>query len=370
MPMEKKLLKKVLKTVSILILMVILYFTLKHFLQIFYPFVLGLIVASIVNPTVSSLESKLKTSRLIATFIVFMIGLGIIIAILFFIVSELVSGILLLSEHLPLYISDYFSILRNFLEQKLKSINDQFINFKGKSPIFSEKFFLTTLDHLQDVLTDTISNIIKHILKSLQGLILKIPESIFMILFIGIISLVLTYDYPYFINLHREKVPKKISDKIGHLSSELKNLFKKYIQAQLLLSFITFLLTYIGLLIVQIHPSFTIATLISIVDFLPVLGTSLIFIPWIVYLFLSSNYILTIKLSILYMIIVILRQIIEPKVLSNVFKIRFIYVLFIMFATYQLGGVAGIIFTPITIIILIAFHRIGLYKFFVKFINE
>lgn len=368
--MENFFLTKIFKTVSLLILIVIFFFIFKYLLQLFYPFVIACIVAIIINPAVSFLERKLKSSRLTATLIVVIISLCFSFTILFLIVSELINGILLLSEHLPKYVSDFFSILRSFFQQKLMSIYDKFINFKGKSPVFSEDFILSTVDHLHDLLADTISKFIKLVLKSLHGLILKIPESIFMILLICVISLVVTYDYPYFLYLHREKLPKKISDKIEDLSSELKYLFKKYIQAQLLLSFITFLLTYVGLLIVQIHPSFTIAILIGIVDFLPVLGTSLIFIPWIVYLFLSGNYILTIKLSILYMIIVILRQIIEPKVLSNVFKIRFIYVLFIMFATYQLGGVTGIIFTPIIIIILIAFQRIGLFKFFVKFINE
>src|SRR5699024_11387046 len=60
-----------------------------------------------------------------------------------------------------------------------------------------------------------------------------------------------------------------------------------------------------------------IALLTSIVDFLPFIGTGIVFIPWIIYLFFTDHFTLTIFISMLYMIIIIQRQLSEPKIVSK-----------------------------------------------------
>src|SRR5690625_6811556 len=72
----------------------------------------------------------------------------------------------------------------------------------------------------------------------------------------------------------------------------------------------------LGLFILKIEHALTIALLIGFVDVLPLIGTGLVFIPWIGYLFITNDYFLTIGLSLIYMVVVISRQFIEPKILS------------------------------------------------------
>ena len=80
---------------------------------------------------------------------------------------------------------------------------------------------------------------------------------------------------------------------------------------------ITALFVMIGLLILQVNSAFTIALMIGLVDLLPYLGVGLIMVPWAAYLFMNGDLYLGIGISIIYLILLIARQIIEPKVLAS-----------------------------------------------------
>src|SRR5699024_11493170 len=68
-------------------------------------------------------------------------------------------------------------------------------------------------------------------------------------------------------------------------SDLLKKALSGFFKAQLILITITAGSIYIGLLIVGIDHALTIALLAAGVDLLPYIGTGIIFIPWIIYLF-------------------------------------------------------------------------------------
>ena len=57
--------------------------------------------------------------------------------------------------------------------------------------------------------------------------------------------------------------------------------------------------------------------MIGLVDLLPYLGVGLIMVPWAAYLFMNGDLYLGIGISIIYLILLIARQIIEPKVLAS-----------------------------------------------------
>src|SRR5699024_6773123 len=94
-----------------------------------------------------------------------------------------------------------------------------------------------------------------------------------------------------------------------------KSLFG-YIKAQCILIAISAFISLVGLLFLGMNHAFTITLIIAFVDLLPIIGTGIIFIPWIGYLFFSGDYSLTIGLTFIYMAIILIRQILEPKILS------------------------------------------------------
>src|SRR5699024_11772802 len=73
-------------------------------------------------------------------------------------------------------------------------------------------------------------------------------------------------------------------------------------------------LVYTGLLVLRIDYALTITCFIAIIDLFPFIGTGILFIPWILYMFMTAEYAMVIGLSILYMYVIVQRQLLEPKI--------------------------------------------------------
>jgi predicted PurR-regulated permease PerM len=95
-----------------------------------------------------------------------------------------------------------------------------------------------------------------------------------------------------------------------------------------------------------------IAILTAIVDIVPVLGTGTVVIPWAAYNLFVGNYSLAIGLFALYLIITVIRQIIEPKLVATQLGLPAFLIITSMFIGSQIFGVFGIFILPITVLTL------------------
>src|SRR5699024_7897123 len=142
---------------------------------------------------------------------------------------------------------------------------------------------------------------------------------------------------------------------------QFKKTFVGYIRSQLILVFITSCIIYIGLLLLKIEHALTVAILTSFVDFLPFIWTGIVFISWIMYLFFTDNYTLTIFISHLYMIVIVLRLLSELKIISNRIVLPSIVTLICLFLAWQFWGLLGIFIAPLILIILTTLIRAGVF---------
>ena len=83
------------------------------------------------------------------------------------------------------------------------------------------------------------------------------------------------------------------------------------------------------------------AILIGFIDALPILGAGTIMIPWSIISASYGDIKLAISLVILYLIIIITRQLIEPKIVSSHIGIHPIFTLIAMYTGFKLIGVIG-----------------------------
>src|SRR5699024_3707152 len=139
-------------------------------------------------------------------------------------------------------------------------------------------------------------------------------------------------------------------------------------KAEFKLTFITACSVLVGLLILRGEHGRTIALIISIVGFIPYIGTFLICLRWIIYIFSTGDFTLGIGLSILYGPIVAQRQFIKPKILSSSIGISPLATLFTMFVGFKLIGVIGIVIGPLTYIFIRTLHETGIFKAIWQFI--
>jgi sporulation integral membrane protein YtvI len=128
----------------------------------------------------------------------------------------------------------------------------------------------------------------------------------------------------------------------------------------------TYIITLLGLLILNVNYAMAIALLIIIVDLLPILGTGSFIVPWAIYNAATGNLALGIGLFILFLVITIIRRVVEPKILGDAVGIGALPALVSLYIGFKLVGVIGFFLGPLVVIVYQAMRRVGLLEFKIR----
>ena len=131
------------------------------------------------------------------------------------------------------------------------------------------------------------------------------------------------------------------------MGNAMRDIFRKYIKAYGILLALTFVLLLVGLWILRIDYAFLLSFLIALADLLPVIGVGTILIPWGIIMLLQKNFYLGFGLLILYLVISLIRQVAEPKVLGKSLGLHPLLTLFATYVGFSLFGLVGMILAPL-----------------------
>lgn len=280
-------------------------------LAIFYmPFLIAFLLSLLIEPIIRFCMKKFKLKRRTSSILVFIVVLGILIGLL-------ICGIFS-------FISESSNLL-NSLNFYVEKISNQFVKLTnqldfGRLQLSNEiKSVIET--SINDILK-TIAEWIKVFLTNLLNIITSLP-TIVIYTVISILSLYfICTDKIYMIDQLEHHFPelwvKKITKHVKQIIKSLGCLLK----AEAILVIVSFIISLIGLYIfkfigLNIKFPLIIALLISFVDALPIFGTSTVMIPWAIISSLNGDITLGISLIILLAIMSIVRQLIEPKIVSG-----------------------------------------------------
>jgi len=146
-----------------------------------------------------------------------------------------------------------------------------------------------------------------------------------------------------------KKIYKHIKDLVKVLGG--------YLKAEATLILISFIISLIGLYIfhfigMNIKYPLLYAIAIGFVDALPIFGSGTVMLPWAVIAGFSGDIRLGICILVLWIIMSIVRQLIEPKIVGTHIGIHPIFTLIAMYTGFKLTGVIGLFVGPIILIIL------------------
>ena len=97
--------------------------------------------------------------------------------------------------------------------------------------------------------------------------------------------------------------------------------------------------------------------LIAIFDVLPILGAGTLLVPMVIWHFWIGQPVRAVMLALLYVFIVVVRQVVEPRLLSHNLGIHPIVAIISVFLGLQLFGPIGLIILPLTASIAGSFPR-------------
>ncbi len=187
---------------------------------------------------------------------------------------------------------------------------------------------------------------------------MQIP-SILTALLIGIVScFFMTSDYDNFVGKIKNAVSKEHEEKLVKTKHIMFDVLGKWIKSYALILFITFCEVALGLTILKWAGLYTggyifvIALCTALLDILPVFGTGTVMIPWAVVSLFTHKIGFGIGLVVIYALITIIRQILEPKLVSANVDMHPVITLMCMYLGLQLFGFIGLIILPITVVII------------------
>lgn len=163
-------------------------------------------------------------------------------------------------------------------------------------------------------------------------------------------------DKIYILDLAEHHIPKSWVRKMGRHVREILQTLGGYLKAEITLVFVSFIISIAGFYIfmfagLNIKYPLIIALIIAFVDALPILGSGTIMIPWAIISALDGDLNLGISIVSLWILMCIVRQFLEPKLISNKIGIHPIFTLLSMYTGFKLIGVLGLLLGPIVLII-------------------
>ncbi|MGL5647156.1 MAG: AI-2E family transporter [Clostridium sp.] len=141
----------------------------------------------------------------------------------------------------------------------------------------------------------------------------------------------------------KELIPNKINKRILRIMINLKNVLK----IQFVLLMISTTIIIIGFKVLRIENSVLIGIVCGILDILPYVGTIIVFIPIIIYNIIVKKYLISFGLVCLYLLIQIIREILEAKLVSNKFNIHPLLSFLSIYIGVKIFGFIGIFIGPI-----------------------
>ncbi|WP_196493684.1 sporulation integral membrane protein YtvI [Ornithinibacillus caprae] len=348
--MYKQVSNQILRCVMIIAIILGCYFLFVYTIPFTYPFLIAIGVSFLINPLVTLLEEKGRVPRTLATFIVIIFIFFILIGIIFLIISEIIQGTIYLADMIPTYFQSFISIIEEFVYTKLLPLYETITSYFNTLHPAQQETISDKIQQFLNNITTTGTTLLQSFFLNIPTVILVLPNSVTIILFIILATFFITKDWNSLKEHIHRSISQKAMDFFKNISIHFKRAFAGYLKAQSILISITTCIILIGLMILQVEHALTITFIAAIFDILPFIGTGMIFIPWIIYSFVTANYAMTISLSILFGIIIVVRQILEPKVLSDSIGVNPLFGLFILFICIQIWGVMGILFAPIVMI--------------------
>lgn len=320
------------------------YYILPHSL----PILAALITAIVLEPIVKSLVTGIKVPRTYAVILTFAGFLLLFGGLTFVVTTRIVLEVVELSAWLP---------------DTVMRLSEPVLKWLGVMQTYIAELNPGTASSIQTALNGVIGKLNNLTITLLNGIVtvFKSLPNLLVVWLVYLVSLFLfSLDLPglarQFLSLFDEEGQVKVKLVLANLNRAIIG----FLQAQVLISFLTYDLVLVGLWILDVKYALAIALMIVVVDVLPVLGTGAVIVPWSLYAFFTGNQALGVGLLVLYLVIIVFRRIIEPKILGQSLGISALATLISMYLGFMVFGFLGLIVGPALVILFQAFRDAGL----------
>lgn len=334
--------------------LVVSYVVINWAFPLILPFVIAALVAEVINPLVDRLaapQRKVHLPRGLASALVLGLVAGLVVLVSIVATARLVREMTELAQKLPYYYAMVLDLTNNVVDE---------------------------LGRLSHTLPESVQGLLEESLGSIQNLLKNTLPSLAATLgaFVGLpvllVDATIVLIATFFFSRDRRPIgwfllgllPKEVRPQVRAVKNQVWASAMGFARAQFILISTTMLISTSGLLIIGADYAVLMGILVGVADVLPVAGPALVFVPWIAFQFATGHAAMGVKLLVVYALAAVVRQIMEPKMISDNTGLHPLTTMISMYLGYHFFGGLGFVMGPLLAILLVALVRSGLLPIF------
>ena len=324
----------------------------RFIFPISFPFVLAYLISRLVRPISRSVRSKSPVmDKPVTVFVI------LVIFFLLFIVCRIIVFV----------IADQLTVLASNLITEISlpgGVIDRLFGFFKEISLFangtqdvneSSSLFITItrelLSYVSSFAAETAGSILASLPSLFIGFFVMLTATFYFSLDRGGLSSFLS-----------SYIPKEYREKLTRYRSAASDAVFGFLKTYILMMLVVFTVLYLGLTVIGIEYSFVIAIITAVVDLLPILGVGTILVPWALAAFILGEIRIGVALFILFAIVTLVRELLEPKIIGGYIGLHPILSLISVYFGMRLFGVSGLIFSPILLSMILSVIKVNKEK--------
>jgi sporulation integral membrane protein YtvI len=324
----------------------------KYVLPLLMPFLLAYLFSLLLHKPADYLSKRLKIGwRLVAA----------VLVTLFYLLLAVLA--LLVGSELFTFARDAMSRFNTVIIPSVEALTEWASRWTRRL----DPNVISVLEGMENsVLLSLRSKVAEISTRVVTGIMSGVPSGFLNVLFMVIATYFISLDFGLLRWAVARRIKAETYEKIiagaTYLSTTLGRLARSY----LLIMCITFVEQAIGLTILGVDYSILIAMAIAVFDIFPVVGSGTIMLPWAVSSLVTGDMKRGVGLLVMYVIITIVRQSIEPRIVGDHVGLHPLLTLMCMFVGFRVFGGVGMLGLPILVAVLNGLENDGVITLFPK----
>ncbi len=331
-------------------------------IRFFLPVIAGWLIAQLANPLVHFLEKHLHIIRKHSSVGIIVGAILLIVLACYYAASWCLREIMQFLERLPVYYRALVDGL-NQIGRNLQGFTERL------SPEMQERIS-QFMENSTDYLGRLVGSLGGGTVEAAGNAAKNIPSLLISFIFVLLFAYFFIAQQERVQRIARRVIPDEIRGYLKVIWSKLKTAVGGYFRAQFKIMGIVLVMLVVGFLLMRIEYAVLLAVVVAILDFLPMLGTGTVLIPWALFCALSGAVPRAVGLIVLYGVTQATRQLIQPKMVGDSVGIDTMTTLSLMFVGYRLSGILGMIVAIPAGLIVIQFYEAGAFDFLIQNIKE
>lgn len=326
----------------------------RPLLSLFAPFLLALIAAAALNPLVKKLQRLLGWNRQVLTLL------------LLFLIFGLLGGGLTLLVYAAA--GQLVSLVQNWggLLDSLQTVMDQLEALFARLLTLAPPQVNEIVENAKDSLFLWLSEAAPAALGNL-GLeagerAMGLPAFLVALVIFIMATFLLTADYPYLRSRYVQHLDEGLLRFLGQLRTTALGAFGGYVKAEFLLSVGVFFILLAGFFLIRQPYGLLLSLGLAVMDFIPIIGAGTVMVPWAFVALFTGDFTAAVELMAIWGVIALFRRVMEPKFVGDQTGLSPILSLVSIYVGMKLAGVAGMIFGPVTLLVLLNLAGMGMFQ--------